>query len=93
MHAVSVSKLAEQLNLPRLFVDIRHDATHGQLPALPMLQFAAKQALEWLHANYWREQERSVVNNPKRVRKYVRRYKVICIDSRHSLLILVCRSD
>jgi hypothetical protein len=31
------------VNLPRVFVDLRHDATHSQLPSLTICREAAKQ--------------------------------------------------
>lgn len=51
--AVSVASLADAAGLPRLLVDLRHDATHNELPALPTLHVALHQALGWLTANYW----------------------------------------
>lgn len=39
--ALSVSTLADKLQLPRHFVDLRHDSTHGVLPALQVLRSAA----------------------------------------------------
>eukprot|EP00775_Hariotina_reticulata_P008867 gene8867-9046_t len=51
--AVSVNSLAEAAGLSRLLVDIRHEATHNELPSLATLQLAAKQALDWLMAQYW----------------------------------------
>jgi len=51
--AVSVNSLAEAAGLSRLLVDIRHEATHNELPSLATLQLAAKQALDWLVAQYW----------------------------------------
>ena len=37
-------------------VDLRHDATHGELPTLPVLRRAAADALAWLDAHYWQPQ-------------------------------------
>lgn len=51
--ATSITKLAEQIGLPRVFVDIRHDGTHDQLGSLELLRWAAAQALEWLEERYW----------------------------------------
>jgi ribosomal biogenesis protein LAS1 len=51
--AVSVASLAHTAGLPRLLVDIRHEATHNELPGLPVLRLAAQQALAWLHTQYW----------------------------------------
>lgn len=43
--------------LPRLLVDVRHEASHNDMPSLSVLRLAAAQALEWLLAAYWQRQE------------------------------------
>lgn len=52
-YAQPVSKLAEQIDLPRSLVDLRHEGTHDSLPSLGMLELALEQALEWLKRYYW----------------------------------------
>lgn len=42
-HAMSLTTLAKVLNLPRIFVDLRHQSSHNQLASLPMLKYAAEQ--------------------------------------------------
>lgn len=39
-----------------MLVDLRHEATHNELPSLPLLRVAACQALAWLRASYWQAQ-------------------------------------
>lgn len=51
--AASITKLADQLGLPRFFVDIRHDGTHDQMTSLELLRWAASEALKWLESKYW----------------------------------------
>jgi len=51
--ARSISSLAAQLGLPLWFVELRHQATHEELPSLPILRQGASQALDWLYTNYW----------------------------------------
>ncbi|GAA5848589.1 hypothetical protein JCM9279_002709 [Rhodotorula babjevae] len=51
--ARSIASLAAQLGLPLWFVELRHQATHEDLPSLSVLRDAARQALDWLYANYW----------------------------------------
>lgn len=51
--ALSVNSLAESAGLSRLLVDVRHEATHNELPSLSTLQLAARQALDWLVQQYW----------------------------------------
>ncbi|KAK9818152.1 hypothetical protein WJX72_007873 [[Myrmecia] bisecta] len=54
--AISVANLAAHAGLPRLLVDVRHDATHSELPTLALLRLAASQALTWLQTAYWQRQ-------------------------------------
>lgn len=56
MHAQSVAVLAEQLDLPRELVDVRHEATHASIPSLSMLRLASSLALDWLKTTYWDQQ-------------------------------------
>ncbi|GAA5912639.1 rRNA-processing protein LAS1 [Sporobolomyces salmoneus] len=51
--ARSISSLATQLGLPLWFVELRHQATHEELPALPVLREGARQAIDWLYLHYW----------------------------------------
>jgi hypothetical protein len=53
LFATSITKLAEQIGLPRVFVDIRHDGTHDKLNSLELLRWAALEALKWLEDQYW----------------------------------------
>lgn len=39
-----------------MLVDIRHEATHNELPQLPALRVAADAALTWLATSYWSAQ-------------------------------------
>ena len=52
--ATSVANLATtRLGLPGWLVDVRHAATHNQLPTLPVLHLAAVTLLQYLRASYW----------------------------------------
>jgi hypothetical protein len=42
--------------LPQLLVDVRHEASHNELPSLSLLRVAAAEALAWLQASYWQRQ-------------------------------------
>ena len=42
--------------LPRLLVDIRHEASHNELPSLPLLRLGTAQSLQWLTESYWDRQ-------------------------------------
>ncbi|GAA6037528.1 hypothetical protein JCM8097_008239 [Rhodosporidiobolus ruineniae] len=52
-YARSIASLAAQIQLPLAFVELRHQATHEDLPALGVLREAAKQAVDWLYSHYW----------------------------------------
>ncbi|KAH3671117.1 hypothetical protein OGAPHI_000828 [Ogataea philodendri] len=63
-YAISLNRLAEILQLPTYFVEIRHAGTHETLPSLEMLRFGAQNALEWLEINYWNEVLQSTTTTP-----------------------------
>lgn len=44
---------ATDLGLPASFVELRHEATHRELPSLVVLRSAAQRSLEWLWEYYW----------------------------------------
>ena len=45
---------AQQMGLPAMFVDLRHEASHGDMPSLTNLRSAARRALQWLWEDYWK---------------------------------------
>ncbi|KAG9248937.1 Las1-like-domain-containing protein [Calycina marina] len=51
----SMYSLAKTLKppLPATFVELRHQATHEELPSLPKLRSACTKALDWLYVYYW----------------------------------------
>lgn len=52
-YALPITRLAEQIGLPRNLVDLRHSGTHDELPSLGVIQLALDQSLTWLRHNYW----------------------------------------
>jgi ribosomal biogenesis protein LAS1 len=50
----SMYEKAKQIGLPASFIDIRHDAIHGDLPSLMVLRTVAQKALHWLWNDYWK---------------------------------------
>lgn len=46
--------VAKTIGLPATFVELRHQATHEQLPSLAKLRSAARKALAWIWEYYWR---------------------------------------
>jgi ribosomal biogenesis protein LAS1 len=65
--AASVASLTAAAGLPRLLVDLRHEATHNELPSLAALQLAAHHALTWLRINYWEKQKDHVELNKTKI--------------------------
>ncbi|KAL4974693.1 Las1-like-domain-containing protein [Aspergillus desertorum] len=49
----SMFSRALELGLPASFVELRHEATHRELPSLTILRGAAGRSLEWLWGFYW----------------------------------------
>ena len=56
-YKVSMYAKAQQIGLPALFVDIRHESAHGEMPSLTSLRDASERALRWLWDHYWENQE------------------------------------
>ncbi|EJD55257.1 Las1-domain-containing protein [Auricularia subglabra TFB-10046 SS5] len=52
-YARSIAAIAAQIGLPAWLVELRHAATHEDLPSLEILREAAREALAWLLQNYF----------------------------------------
>ena len=50
---MSMFSVAKTIGLPATFVELRHQATHEQLPSLARLRAAANKALAWIWDYYW----------------------------------------
>lgn len=50
---MTMYRRAAALGLPASFVELRHEATHRELPSLLVFRDAAVRALEWLWGFYW----------------------------------------
>ncbi|KAF5375020.1 hypothetical protein D9758_000099 [Tetrapyrgos nigripes] len=53
VYARSIAAIASQLGLPLWLVELRHAATHEDLPSLELLREGARQSMSWLLQNYW----------------------------------------
>ena len=52
----SMYDVGRRINLPKSFVDIRHQITHDEeMPSLLVLRDSTKRALSWLYQDYWRD--------------------------------------
>ncbi|KAH8120502.1 Las1-domain-containing protein [Phellopilus nigrolimitatus] len=52
-YARSIASIAAQIGLPQGLVELRHAATHEDLPSLESLRTGAREALVWLLHNYF----------------------------------------
>ncbi|KAF5471095.1 hypothetical protein F2P56_011565 [Juglans regia] len=58
---VSIAVAADAIGIPRMLIDIRHEGSHRELPALKMVRSASvKQALDWLKSYYWEPQKKAI---------------------------------
>lgn len=46
--------VAQDINMPASFVELRHQATHEELPPVTVLRQAARRSLVWLWDYYWK---------------------------------------
>ncbi|XP_017761785.1 PREDICTED: uncharacterized protein LOC108551952 [Eufriesea mexicana] len=50
----SLFQIAQQLNIPKWIVNLRHDTAHShELPSIGVLKIAVNILLTWLHEEYW----------------------------------------
>ncbi|RDB29692.1 Protein LAS1 [Hypsizygus marmoreus] len=52
-YARSIASIASQLGLPPWLVELRHAATHEDLPSIDLLREAARESMVWLLHNYF----------------------------------------
>lgn len=48
--------IAEEIGLPDWLVDLRHEATHANLPSQDTLRAGVEVSLSWLRKEYWEAQ-------------------------------------
>lgn len=78
-YAQSIASLASTINLPLWLVDLRHAATHNQLPTLKILDAACDCALDWLICNFWDLQSEPEPLVEVNFHEYLTRYKSLRI--------------
>ena len=49
----SMFAIAKDVGIPAAFIDIRHDATHGEMPSLAVFRDVTQKSLTWLYDEYW----------------------------------------
>ena len=60
LYADSIMSIAAARGLPSWIVELRHDSTHNQLPALSVLRSASSHLIQWFHNNYWEVQSQHI---------------------------------
>ncbi|RDL39546.1 uncharacterized protein BP5553_03886 [Venustampulla echinocandica] len=50
---MSMYSIANSIGLPATYVELRHQATHEELPSLSKLRIATQKALRWIWDYYW----------------------------------------
>ncbi|KAI1738537.1 Las1-like-domain-containing protein [Xylaria scruposa] len=55
LRKMSMYTIAKTIGLPATFVELRHQATHEQLPSLSKMRSAANNALAWIWHFYWKD--------------------------------------
>ncbi|KAM7252521.1 hypothetical protein ACFE04_024404 [Oxalis oulophora] len=57
---ISIADAADAIGLPRSLIDIRHEGSHRDLPALPVARDSSVKALNWLRDYYWEPQQKLI---------------------------------
>ncbi|CCU75166.1 cell morphogenesis protein Las1-like protein [Blumeria hordei DH14] len=52
-YKLSMYTIAKNIGLPATFVELRHQATHEELPSLSKLRTVSRKALSWIWDYYW----------------------------------------
>lgn len=73
--AASVASLCSQLGIPAWLVDVRHEATHNQLPPLPVLRMAATTLLDYYQQVYWEPLAKARRNDVEQANTMLQAYK------------------
>ncbi|BFG25183.1 hypothetical protein CerSpe_114570 [Prunus speciosa] len=57
---VSIAVAADAIGISRTLIDIRHEGSHRELPALEVVRSASVKALDWLKYYYWEPQKKAI---------------------------------
>ncbi|KAH8498800.1 hypothetical protein H0E87_017646 [Populus deltoides] len=57
---VSIAEAAGAIGIPRTLIDIRHEGSHRDLPALALVRDSAVKAIDWLKSYYWEPQTKQI---------------------------------
>ncbi|XP_044504898.1 protein LAS1-like isoform X2 [Mangifera indica] len=56
----SIAEAAAAIGIPRKLIDVRHEGSHRDLPALQVVRDCSNKALDWLKAYYWEPQKKQI---------------------------------
>ncbi|KAM9971511.1 hypothetical protein ACTFIW_011490 [Dictyostelium discoideum] len=76
LNKINMFKKANEINLPTMFVDIRHESSHGKLPHLQLLKPISITALDWLNDYYWKPQLTHLHSHFQKIRSFLNIYKI-----------------
>ncbi|KAF2291938.1 hypothetical protein GH714_042280 [Hevea brasiliensis] len=57
---ISIAEAAGAIGIPRTLIDIRHEGSHRDLPALTLVRDSAAKAIHWLKSYYWEPQTEQI---------------------------------
>ncbi|XP_062077282.1 pre-rRNA-processing protein las1 isoform X2 [Humulus lupulus] len=87
---VSIAVAADAINMPRTLIDIRHEGSHRELPALQIVRSASVKAVDWLKSYYWEPQKKAVPfqgDSTTKIRKRIKsklRELAFCLKAKES---------
>ncbi|XVF11109.1 hypothetical protein REPUB_Repub07fG0240700 [Reevesia pubescens] len=82
---ISIADAADAIGIPRRLIDVRHEGSHRDLPALAIVRDSSVVALNWLKSYYWEPQKKQILFqrdgavNIRREIKYKLRELAFCI--------------
>lgn len=77
VYARSVQAIAEEIGLPDWLVDLRHEATHANLPSQDTLRAGVNVALSWLRDEYWEAQVKAQEESKLKLCSLIEDYRVV----------------
>lgn len=84
---MSMYSIAKSIGLPATYVELRHQATHEELPSLSKLRSATQKALKWIWDYYWVKLTIDATPTPKSdCKAFIRRIVNESDDTRRSEL-------
>ncbi|XVE65345.1 hypothetical protein DITRI_Ditri07aG0173300 [Diplodiscus trichospermus] len=57
---ISIADAADAIGIPRRLIDVRHEGSHRDLPALAVVRDSSVLALNWLKSYYWEPQKKQL---------------------------------